>query len=458
MSDISVIEIQENQYNLKDGMARNALSDDLLTVINNPILINTLSAQYAQLTLIDILPIQEGTGNPSPSNIRPISGRSYVNFNVHGKNELKPSTFVTAGGTGINYTVDSNGVVTLNGSASSAFFVGFSFFLKSGTYILSGCPSGGGINNYRQDIRNNAVNGSVVQNIADTGEGYEFTLAEDLTAYFAIRIAANYSCNNLKFYPMIRKSTLGNGYESYMSPTDLTFVLGQTIFGGNIDIESGKLTVTMENIPSYAGETLPGEWISDRDVYIPETTPTTGAQVVYAISTPYTIQLTGSQVELLKGLNNIISDANEIMLIYRSGEVATLADVVELDKKIDESRVLGHVYSTDEHIVGTWIDNKPLYEITTEIANPILTNVGSEYYINILFSDCNITNPDTIFIEKAYEVRNNGTIAMLNYADIYNSDYGFLVPRTQSSDFYYASRQPSLVKIVIVTRYTKTTD
>ena len=460
--DGDVTDLQEDMLTAQNDIdnMQDALSDDVVTVTNNPISITTLSAQYAQSTKINIEPIQEGSGDPSPSNIRPITGSSSTSLEVCGTNLLQ-ITAQTSTISNVRYTVNDDGTVTAKPtatlSAQSMLDLGIVTFKAGKVYTLSGCPAGGNTGvTYVLFARGKSSVG--FEQKIDSGTGITFGITQDVTTTITIIFYSGYSfTDEVLFRPMISLRS-DSAFEKYKSSTNLTFNFGQAVFGGNLDVESGKLTVTMENIASYAGETLPGVWISDRDTYAPEATPTTGAQVVYEISTPYIIQLAGSQVELLKGLNNVISDGDSITLTYRDGEVATLADVVDLDKKIDASGSSGHVYSINEQIVGTWIDNKPLYETTTEITNPTLTNTGNEYYTNISFSTCNITNPDTIFIEKAYEVRSNGTIAMLNYADLFNANYGFLFPRTQSSDFYYASRQSSIDKIVIIARYTKTTD
>ena len=73
------------------------------------------------------------------------------------------------------------------------------------------------------------------------------------------------------------------------------------VWGGTLDTTSGELTATDAEIASYAGEALPGEWISDRDVYAAGTTPTAGAQVVYTLAEPVTYQLT--QAEVKRALN-----------------------------------------------------------------------------------------------------------------------------------------------------------
>jgi len=95
-----------------------------------------------------------------------------------------------------------------------------------------------------------------------------------------------------------------------------TIQLGSTCYGGELDVKSGVLKVTDGYIASYNGETLPSTWISDRDVYAPNTSPTTGAEVVYKLATPQEIQLTPTEVTLLRGINNIWSDG-EMYVKYR---------------------------------------------------------------------------------------------------------------------------------------------
>lgn len=70
--------------------------------------------------------------------------------------------------------------------------------------------------------------------------------------------------------------------------------LPEASYGGNWDIVSGTYTKTWEYIASYAGETLPGRWISDRDAYAAGTTPTIGAEVAYELATPVEISGAGS--------------------------------------------------------------------------------------------------------------------------------------------------------------------
>lgn len=84
-----------------------------------------------------------------------------------------------------------------------------------------------------------------------------------------------------------------------------------TVYGGTLDVVSGELKVAPYYV-SYNGETLEGEWISDRDVYAVGSTPTIGAQVVNIGATPQVIQLTPTQIKTLLGNNVITADTGSI--------------------------------------------------------------------------------------------------------------------------------------------------
>jgi hypothetical protein len=117
----------------------------------------------------------------------------------------------------------------------------------------------------------------------------------------------------------IEFSSTKSEYEPYQGAAYIVDLDG-TVYGGTVNVVTGVLTVDKANISSYNGETLPGEWISDRDAYAPGTTPTIGAQVVYELATPQTYQLSPTQVETLIGTNNVWSDTNgDTSLTYSYG-------------------------------------------------------------------------------------------------------------------------------------------
>ena len=127
-----------------------------------------------------------------------------------------------------------------------------------------------------------------------------------------VRLTVLYNNNgNVDTFGINYPST-DTSYHAYNGQTYILDLDG-TRYGGKVDLVSGVLTVDKGYIASYNGETLPSTWISDRDVYAEGTSPTTGAQVVYELATPITIQLTPTVVKSLRGVNNVFADSGNIL-------------------------------------------------------------------------------------------------------------------------------------------------
>lgn len=104
------------------------------------------------------------------------------------------------------------------------------------------------------------------------------------------------------------------GRKTYVEPmgTIINLDFPETIYGGHLDLLTGELWKTWEHIASYNGETLPGIWLSNRDLYIEGTAPTAEAEVVYELVAPQLVTTFEPQViRTLRGVNNIWSNANE---------------------------------------------------------------------------------------------------------------------------------------------------
>ena len=138
---------------------------------------------------------------------------------------------------GVTFTVNADGSITANGTATAnAVFIlasnGSGFTPENGKYILSGCPSGGG---YTYDLRFWNYNGSNVSKF-DTGNGAEVDFSNSGGSYnVAIVIFSGITANNLTFKPELRKQNVTN-YKSVMVIKNIKLTT---------DIESGAyLTVT----------------------------------------------------------------------------------------------------------------------------------------------------------------------------------------------------------------------
>ena len=206
-----------------------------------------------------------------------------------GKNKLSPS-ISSQTITGITVTKNDDGSYLLSGTATTDVMLYFDNFNTDGnSYILSGCPPTGSYSTYCLGI---------VDNGTDYGSGLTFSNSEK--PY--IRISSGYECptDGLLFKPMIRLATeTDTTFEPYANicpiigqdkatlswnnNQGITMNFGNTYYGGIANFD-GTINLDWQRIASYNGETLSSEWLSDRDEYVAGTTPTTGAEVVYKIT------------------------------------------------------------------------------------------------------------------------------------------------------------------------------
>lgn len=261
-----------------------------------------------------MLPIQTGTGDPSPENVRPIYGHTSATATRIGANFLRPNP------SGIGGTVGAfaDGGYTFTVDASGFSYVIYSLpnSLAGKTVYLSGTVTRTGThaNNYAARIARK-VNGvigyqnftSYTDNEVVYSDG-SVTIPEGATVISLMIVAAASADSSAGETMTVKDLRLclaaGQPYTAYQRG-DYTVSFGQTIYGGTLDFVTGVLTETWGYIASYNGETLPAEWISDRDVYAEGATPTTGAEVAYRLATPQTYQLTPQEITTLYGTNNI---------------------------------------------------------------------------------------------------------------------------------------------------------
>lgn len=243
---------------------------------------------------VQIEPIQSGTGDPSPENVRPISGRTEVTV-------IRTGDCNNTGWTR-NISVLEDGSV--EAGAGTDYYC--SPYIKATRIVYIDIQSKASGSRYftmaAYDADKNfiaLVRRGIISATSHRVESYDLP---EGTAYICMSFGKG-----------------PNGTVNYVvgdyNPR-FTIQLGDTIYGGTLNVTTGVLTVEWANIASYDGETLPGEWISDRDVYAPGTAPTTGAQVCYKLAEPLTVQLSAQALTTLLGLNNIWSDAGDVAVNY----------------------------------------------------------------------------------------------------------------------------------------------
>ena len=194
-----------------------------------------------------ILPVQEGSGDPSPDNIRPITGHTAVKLTRCGKN-LLPYPYSSSGMTsnmGITITNNGDGSITFNGTATGEFY----FFLQqnftaatlpAGRYYIT--AAGSSVLSVQCEARKDGVYVKSIRN-------REGTFTVDYSDYDTVRIflyCASGKTVDETIYPQLELGFAATAYEPYRGMDTFTLDLGQTVYGGSLNWKTGELTVDRE--------------------------------------------------------------------------------------------------------------------------------------------------------------------------------------------------------------------
>jgi len=340
----SIRVIPENSYQLKE-----------LTV---PTSLATFDADALPMPSlkVGIEPIQGGSGDPSPTNICPISGWDEVNVTRCGKNLFDATNLIN------DRTIDTNGDLSgYGGRVATPDYIP----VKPNTSI---CLS------YSKTVSQNVVfiyalykDGTLISRVANNPMG-------------AVIQTENANQIRFAFYDSISASDLYNiqleygntatSYEPY-NPNSNTYTidLDGTRYGGTLDVVSGVLTVDRAYVDlgtiSWEKQTQFGytffyvtgtgfnesignlacsnykpvkkarDVLSDAEIGTWNTinsfrpvirddskanlsatdfkTAMSGVQLVYELATPQTIQLTPTAVKSLLGTNNVWADTGDVL-------------------------------------------------------------------------------------------------------------------------------------------------
>ena len=144
---------------------------------------------------------------------------------------------------GVTFTVNDDKSVTCNNTTPPPTTIQLQLIINmhmdAGKYILSGCPSGGSSQTYELSIFGIAKYYS--GGVRSRGTPTTFSLPESVdTMNIAILIRPDYTCDNLTFYPMIRKADIEDDtYEPYIENTEVDVTLPE------IAVTAGTNTLTV---------------------------------------------------------------------------------------------------------------------------------------------------------------------------------------------------------------------
>lgn len=439
----------------------------------------------------NITAVQAGEGTPAPDNIRAISGWSGANVCSTGKNLFDNSDVVQGS------ISSATGKVT---SSTTRLTTTNIKKVKSGTSYTISCNSE--VNVY--EVFAFDTNRNLTQKLG-TGTGSSLTITTGANDCF-IRVSFRYSDNSTILpsaltSPQIEEGSSVTTYEPFGTTHNIPF--GQTVYGGILDVLSGVLTVTHLKVSGkvtevvsssysnitygrfakpndakdmgkasinlisseYEVNTRTRDWDDIANIgkifggastawyWIGFTKNTSLAdmqtesndnEIVYELATPITIQLTPTEVRTLLGENNIYANSGDVEVEYFNEDASQFNDLIETI--ITSSSSDYHVYSTNEKVVGRWIDGKPIYEKT-------FTNIAVQSSLSQLVDD-----------SVSYGTLIDGSINIANgvgFAYVQDNDI-FLRAYVSSNKLYVAKKQATdwagSSYAFIYVRYTKSTD
>lgn len=329
------------------------------TATGNPLTFVTDLARPLKSLLIPFTPQQEGTGDPSPQNIRSILPWNGLTVFGGGKNLLKYTVGQTKQNNGVDYEVLSDGGQSCEGTATATSYSVDSLrtVVHAGSYTVS---VSGAVNMKTVVVKNGAYFRQI------SGSGYStFSVTED-TEIGCYSFANNGDTVDETIYVQLEVGQTATAYKPYKPITETAISFPPPVYGGEHEAVSGALKsayasdeLTGLNVASYGtastdipyvrmttqsviknnGEVLCDSYktlksvpqqgnsgcrISNQTLFIYDDRFTSESvakelltanpiQCVYELSTPQEIQLTPAQTSAIVGNNTIWSDADGSM-------------------------------------------------------------------------------------------------------------------------------------------------
>lgn len=323
-------------------------------------------------------PVQEGSGTPSPENIRPIKGCDSVAVTRCGENLLNIAPFTKLTNKGITYEYVANGGIHISGTATAV--------ADSPIFAIGHLPPG---KYYGFDIGIVDVAASIVvqrngANLWLNTKGVFEILAGDVIKYWYLNIINGTALDTTVYPYIVPGTTAPTTYTPYTGQT-ATLTLPRTIYGGTVDavtgegqerwktinlpktgwVKDGSVSFTRFNhytalvapasnkeqfknilcnvLPSkntnmdetaiqlenandtmlrisVSGIKTLEDFLSFLDVY--------SVQVCYKLATPTPFTATGAQpIQALSGVNTVITDADSATVTGRADPIKRITDL-----------------------------------------------------------------------------------------------------------------------------------
>ena len=340
-----------------------ALTDEQTTAPGNPVTLTTVQEGGAKSALVTFAPKQSGTGDPSPTNIRPFVLWDGLNLNVSGTNLWDEEW--------LNETKDIDTTTGELVNTTAYYFRSKNYipvFPNTTIYNVNGMVSG----NYRfffYDKNKNYLSyvssaSNATLNIPTNACYMLFRFVSNNTTTYQNNISINYPATDTE-------------YHAYQGETH-TATFPETITGGSYDFSSGEGQTQYEKadlsdsvfswvVTSWGAyrTDIPSIYLSDVESYLvcekykrvsynnlngnkppncyainqnrlfvtSSETPSGGA--AFELATPTPISLTPADVNLLKGSNTVWTDGDAVQVKYSELPNGNLGAVIDYIKKLE---------------------------------------------------------------------------------------------------------------------------
>lgn len=319
-------------------------------------------------------PTQEGSGEPSPENVRPIKGRDSVTVTRCGGNLLNIKTFNKSTKDGITYEYVPDGGIHISGTAltnvtSPMLSVSY---LSPGKYY--GADSGEGIGASIVVHRNG-------KNVWLNVKGTFVILAGDVIKFWCLSVNGGATVDKTLYPYIVPGTTAPTTYAPYTGQTT-ALTLPSTVYGGTVDAVSGVgkevwRSITLDGVSEKFVNEYDDYWnllpmntpgISNQNIdYIVSShfyhafggnitgflfttssmmkryfaTPDelnayiaaqyaagTPVQIAYKLTTPTPFTATGAQpIPALPGVNTVLTDADSVTVTGRADPIKRITDL-----------------------------------------------------------------------------------------------------------------------------------
>ena len=308
-------------------------------------------------------PAQDGSGTPSPENIRPIKGRDSITVTRCGENLLNPSLFQN--NKYQNFNAETNYYEISN--SSSYWISGIQPCSPNTTYLINKNVEGGCFYDEKKNVIGTA--------------GFDFAFKTPAKcAYYCVNFSSGPTPYGTPVIATASESTAPTTYTPYTGQTS-TLTLPRTIYGGTVDAVTGdgnentkiitldgnELKFTKNNIYiNLPGHSAP--WISkggivccshfnkllfgvntnyefcfllvsdmtslfasvdDLNAYLSaQYAAGTPVQIAYKLATPTPFIATGAQpIPALSGVNTLMTDAGSAIVTGRADPIKRITDL-----------------------------------------------------------------------------------------------------------------------------------